>query len=269
MPGTRRFQGAGACPRCGTRGVHVIQEENFGRRPPTPRDAEDVAHIFLALRETQANLGTVSAGSLENEGRERPTGKARDRPPYERGKVESPLEIFERPDRDRDDDRPEPVRKAVVPLSVDGFQQPFRQGFRGNGLPGVLRGPDPLPDAPLVGEQRAREIEGGRSCAGRAGEESSVGAAVPREGPAAGAFLPAIGGPASDGSVGKIAFRNRKKRVQAAELGQEPRRPPPQEPCLEPVPGVSGWKPAPRTPCVRGRWRSRSRLRNRGTGRPT
>lgn len=269
MPGTRRFQGAGACPRCGTRGVHVIQEEDFRRRPPTRRDVEDVAHIFLALHETQPNLGTLSAGPPENEGRERPTGKARDRPPHERGKVESPLEIFERQDRDRNDDRPETARKTVAPLSEDGFQQPFRQGFRGNGLPGVLRGPDPLPDAPLVGEQRAGEIEGRRSRAGRAKRESSAGAAVPREGPAAWALLPAICGPASDGSVGKIALRNRKKRGQAAELGQEPRRLPPQEPRREPVPGISGWKPVPRTPCVRGRWRSRSRLRNRGTGRPT
>lgn len=212
MPRTPGFQGARARLGRGARGVYVVHEKDFGRRTAPRRNGECLPDVFLPFRQTGAGLRKVSGAPVEHEGRERPAGDTGKGLPDERRKVEPPPEIFEGPDRYGNDRRPETGRKTVAPFPVEGFQEPLRQGVRGNGLPGVLRGQYRVADGSLVGEQRTRRVEGGELHAAGAGEERFAGAAVYRERSADGA-LPAVpAGPAPDGRGGQAAGGDRKER---------------------------------------------------------
>ena len=74
MPGSPCFQGAGARPRRGAGGVHVVHEKDFGRGQKRGRYDEGVPHVLLALRLSQSGLWAFPPGSPEDERRERPTG---------------------------------------------------------------------------------------------------------------------------------------------------------------------------------------------------
>jgi len=259
------FQGAGAFPRGCARSVDVVQEQDLPRDGSLRRNGERSPDVVRPPREREAGLRRSLADPAKQQGVEGPAGAPGHLSGDQRGEVESAPEIFPGMDRNRDDDGTEPVRKEVRPFRPERPEEADGDRVDRQREALVFPSPDGLPDLLPVREEGAGGPEGGIGGAVgagcrpvRAGREQGGG-----EGPAARADRARPGGPAfDDGSGDPAGF--------PGDQGPEERQLREQRPEQRPERGMlSGPSPGWRAPSVRGRWRTRSRCRRRGTGRST
>lgn len=216
------FQGAGAFRRRGARGVHVVQQEDLPRGPPSRGGGERPPDVLLPERQREGRLGKTFPGPQEEEGMKRPPREAGQPASDQRGEVEPPPEVFPGKDRDRDDHGAATVREQVRPLLPDGRQEPFRDRARRGGRPPVFRGPDRLPDLSLVGEEGAGGGEGRivRAVGAGAAPPGTRGRYDRGVGSAQGAADPPPGGPPRDRSPVKPGPSGRNQGRERRERGR-------------------------------------------------
>jgi len=259
------FQGAGAFCRRGPRGVHVVQQQDLRGGLSPPGTGERSPDVGRPEGKRKTRLRGSLPGSTKEEGGERPARAAGQGASDQRGEVEPAPEIFPGMDRNRDDRGADGVRNEVRPLLAKSPEEAVREGVGRQRNAAVFRRPDRVPDLLPVGEQGAGRGEGGIVRA--------VGAGRPPvrlrrkqdggEGAAEGAGGSSPGGPLPDRVSGETGGFAGDQRPEGRDFrGERPD---------QPAKGgrLNGSWPGWRTPCVRGRWRTRSRFRRRDTGRST
>lgn len=261
----RSFQGTGAFSRRGPRGIHVVQQEDLPRDPSPRGNRERSPDVGRSQGKGKARLRDTLPGPTKKERVEGPPRAAGQAASDPRGEVEPTPEIFPGTDRNRDDHGTESVRKEVRPLRTDSPVEAVRDGVGRQRNVAVFRRPDGVPDPLPVREQGAgcgerrvfravgagcfpvrplRKQYGGKGAAERAGGSSP-------------------GGPLPDGGSGEAGrFAGDQGPKRREFRGERPDQPTKDA-------RLSGSSPGWRTPCGRGRWRTRPRFRRRGTGRST
>ena len=282
MSGSRPFQGEGARRgRCAGR-ADVVEEENGGRDAPPPGNPERPRHVFPPTAARLARLGSALAVPRQEEGVEgppRPAGKTRS---DEGREVAPPTEIFPWAYGNRNHRRRRSVREQVAPGAGERLPETVRHRSCRERSAGVFRRQDRGTDVPRVRDQGSGGVEGGRNRgAGRARRERGGGDGGAGEITAPGAASSPPRGPPPDrrrgevrGSGGKELPETGSFRGNAAEERRKeegcPGEDGPQDTagggCRGPFSG--GWRRWS-TPGSRGRWRTSSMSRRRGTGRST
>ena len=292
------FQGAGARFRRGAGGVHVVEEKDRRRNDAVSRHAERPIDVFVPEDPGKPRLGNPLPGSRKRQRIERETDAPRKAGSDQRGEVESTPEIFPGVGRYRDHGRRSSVRDQVPPSPREGLVEAEGHRVDRVGASRVFRRDDRRANVPRVGEEGASEVERGRGGVAEAtGGRMRPGAGT-IERAAPGAHGEGVGGPPGDGGRRKVGGRGRQEVPERGESGDPRRRsrrrrgdaPLPYEmrSLGYPAAGRTGGKAeviAPglrgygrkvsggwrrrRTPGSRGRWRTRSMSRRRGTARST
>ena len=267
------FQGADARFRRGAGGVHVVEQQDRPRNLAATGDAESSRDVFVPQGSGKARLGNPLPGPRQRQRIERKTEVACKAGRDERGEVESPAEIFPGVDRYRDDGREIRVRDQVPPSPRKGVAEAAGDGVDRVGAARVLRRDDRGANVSRIGEEGARGVERGRiGGAAAAGRGMRRGAGT-FEGAAPGAGSEGESGPPGDGGGRQVGGYGRQEVPERREFtdpcprGEAPKR---IRPRLRSGGRrfSGGWRRR-RTPGCRGRWRTRSMSRRRGTGRST
>ena len=282
MSGPRPFQGAGARRRRGAGRADVVEEENGGRDAPPPGNPERSLHVFPPTGARLARLGSAFAVPRQEEGVEGPTHPA-GKPHSDEGReVAPPTEIFPRAYGNRNHRRRRSIREQVAPGAGERLPETVRHRSCRERAAGVFRRQDGGTHVPRVREQGPCGVEGGRiRGAGRARREGGGGDGGAGEIPAPGAASSPPRGPPTDRRRGEVRGRGGKEvpetgsfRGNAAEKRRKA------EGCQGengPEGGAGGGCRGPfsggwrrwSTPGSRGRWRTSSMFRRKGTGRST
>ena len=295
---TGAFQGEGARFRRGARRVHVVEKKDRRRNLAASRHAECPLDVFVPEDPGKSRLGNPLPGPGKRQRVERETAVPRKAGCDQRGKVESPPEIFPGVDRYRDHGRGIRGRDQVPPPPRERLAEAKGHRVDREGTAPVFRRDDRGPDVSRVGEQGAGGVERGRG--GGAGAAGGRTLRFPErlERPAAGAHGEEVRRPPGDGGGRKVGRCGRQEGPQRSEFGDPCRRSPalrggaplPYEirslgyPAVGRMGGKAeviarrsrgrgrrfsgGWRRG-RTPGCRGRWRTRSISRRRSTGRST
>ena len=222
--GAGAFQGAGARFHRRSGGVYIVDQEDRRRNRAALRHAESPLDIFVPMGSGKTCLGDPVPGSRKRQRVEREADAARKAGSDQRGEVEPPTKIFPGVDRYRDHGGRSPVRDQVSPSADEGLVDAPGHNVDRVGAARVFRRHDRGANVPCVGEEGARGVERGRGGgADAAGRRMRTGSGA-FECAAPGAYGEVVRGPAGDGGWREVGGCGRQQFPERGESGDPYRR---------------------------------------------